>query len=195
MPEFMFRLRAEKRPMIFDTASDLADTFDTSLTATSIRLVDYGAYPAMLVCSDRRGVRWFCRGPEVPSVLRPQAAGSMTFANDLLKGSVGRSTSGHVYSDQWFSSVKRHSLHEDSRRISDELGLTLLWWENEDALIEIVACLVWQSAHSPASGVTSFAAHTALARAMENRATISCQLTVGSANSVASPPHSWQSRS
>jgi len=63
MPEFMFRLRAEKRPMIFDTASDLADTFDTSLTATSIRLVDYGAYPAMLVCSDRRGVRWFCRGP------------------------------------------------------------------------------------------------------------------------------------
>jgi Zn-dependent peptidase ImmA (M78 family) len=137
MPEFMFRPRAEKRPMTFDTASDLADTFDTSLTATSIRLVDYGSYPAMLVCSDRRGVRWFCRGPEVPSVLRPQAVGSMTFANDLLKGSVGRSTSGQVYSDQWFSSAKRHSIHEDSRRISDELVLTLLWWENEDALSEI----------------------------------------------------------
>jgi hypothetical protein len=61
----------------------------------------------------------------------------MTFANDLLKGSVGRSTSGQVYSDQWFSSAKRHSIHEDSRRISDELVLTLLWWENEDALSEI----------------------------------------------------------
>src|SRR5690606_6030659 len=50
MPDFMFRPRAEKRPMTFDTASDLADTFKTSLTATSIRFVDYGSYPAMLIC-------------------------------------------------------------------------------------------------------------------------------------------------
>jgi Zn-dependent peptidase ImmA (M78 family) len=137
MPDFMFRPRAEKRRMTFDTASDLADTFNTSLTATSIRLVEYGSYPAMLICSDAKGVRWSCRGSEVPRILRPQTAGRMTFANDLLRGSAGRSTSGQVYSDQWFSSVKRHSVHEDSRRIGDELVLTLLWWENEDPLVEI----------------------------------------------------------
>lgn len=137
MPDFMFRPRGGKRPMTFDTASDLADIFSTSLTATSIRLVDYGSYPAMLICSDTRGVRWSCRGPDVPKVLRPQTAGSMTFANDLLRGAGGGSMSGQVYSDQWFSSVKRQSLHEDSRRIGGDLVLTLLWWNDEDPLIEI----------------------------------------------------------
>src|SRR5262245_14251411 len=47
MPEFMFLPRAANRSMTFDTASDLADTFDMSLTATSIRLIDYGSYPAI----------------------------------------------------------------------------------------------------------------------------------------------------
>lgn len=137
MPDFMFRPRVQKRPMTFDTASDLANTFETSLTATSIRLVEYGSYPAMVVCSDQRDVRWSWRGPEVPRVMRPHLAGPLTFANDLLKGSGGSSASGEVYSDQWFSSVRRHGLHEDSRRLNDELVLTLLWWENEDPLIEI----------------------------------------------------------
>ena len=36
-----------------------------------------------------------------------------------------------MYSDQWFSSVKRHGVHEDSKRITDNLVLTLLWWKDE----------------------------------------------------------------
>ena len=62
----------------------------------------------------------------------------MTFADELLKGtSQGRTTSGHVYAEQWFSSVPTHSVHEDSRRISSELVLTLLWWDDESPLIEM----------------------------------------------------------
>lgn len=137
LPKFMFAPRTEKRPMTIETASDLANVFRTSLTATSIRLVDYGSYPAMLICSDERGVRWFCRGSGVPNILRPQAVGRMTFANDLLRRTGDAGRSGQVYSDQWFSSVKRHGVHEDSRRISDELVLTLLWWKDEGPLIEI----------------------------------------------------------
>jgi len=34
-------------------------------------------------------------------------------------------------------SVKRHTVHEDSKRIGDELVLSLLWWEDEGPLIEI----------------------------------------------------------
>ena len=42
MPKFMFEPRAKERPITFETASDLSKVFQTSLTATSIRLVDYG---------------------------------------------------------------------------------------------------------------------------------------------------------
>jgi len=61
----------------------------------------------------------------------------MTFAHDLLQREVVAKTSGRIYSDQWFLSVKRHSLHEESRRISAETVLTMLWWEDEDTLVEI----------------------------------------------------------
>ena len=62
----------------------------------------------------------------------------MTFASDLLRGtSRVAKTSGQVYSDQWFSSGRPHSVHEDSRRISSELVLTLLWWNDEGPLVEI----------------------------------------------------------
>ena len=102
-----------------------------------MRLIDYGSYPAMLVCSDAQRLRWFCRSADVPRSLWPQTAGRMTFASELLQGTSGLKTSGQVYSDQWFSSVRRHSIHEDSRCISNELVLTLLWWDDEDPLIEI----------------------------------------------------------
>jgi hypothetical protein len=61
----------------------------------------------------------------------------MTFASDLLKRQTSDRTHGDVYSDQWFSSVKRHSVHEDSKRITDDLVLTLLWWKDERPLIQI----------------------------------------------------------
>ena len=138
MPQFMFQPRAKGCPITFETASSLAEMFQTSLTATSIRLVDYGSYPAMLVCSDSQRIRWFRRGADVPGTLWPQSPGKMTFANELLGGaSRGRATSGQVYADQWFLSVPPHRVHEDSCRISSELVLTLLWWNDEDPLIEI----------------------------------------------------------
>ena len=138
LPQFMFQPRAKGCPITFETASSLADMFQTSLTATSIRLVDYGSYPAMLICSDSQRIRWFWRGADVPGTLWPQSPGKMTFANELLSGtSRGRTTSGQVYADQWFSSVPTHRVHEDSRLISSELVLTLLWWNDEGPLIEI----------------------------------------------------------
>ena len=138
MPKYMFESRAKGRPITFETASALADVFRTSLTATSIRLIDCGSYPAMLVCCDAQRVRWFWRGTDVPRNLWPQTPGCLTFASELLGGaSVSLPTSGSVYSDQWFSSVLPHSVHEDSRRIGGELVLTLLWWKDEDPLIEI----------------------------------------------------------
>ena len=66
LPKFMFVPLAARKPMTFATVEDLARTFETSLTATGIRLVEHGSFPAMLICSDVRGVRWFCRQALAP---------------------------------------------------------------------------------------------------------------------------------
>jgi hypothetical protein len=55
----------------------------------------------------------------------------MTFASELLKGQASARTNGDVYSDQWFPFVRRHSVHEDSTQIGDDLVLTLLCWTDE----------------------------------------------------------------
>jgi hypothetical protein len=72
MPEFMFKPRARGCPMTFDTVNDLAKEFQTSRTATAIRLVELGSYPAMLVCYGMEGRRWHISGPDVPDVFWPQ---------------------------------------------------------------------------------------------------------------------------
>lgn len=66
LPAFMFLPRAAEQEMVFQTVRALADEFQTSLTATAIRLVEKGSFPAMLICYGPEGRRWFSRGSDVP---------------------------------------------------------------------------------------------------------------------------------
>jgi len=64
--------------------------------------------------------------------------GRKTFAHDLAKGK-GDGGSGDVYVDEWFSGAdERHNIHEDSRRVTDDLVLSILWWTDEEPLKAIV---------------------------------------------------------
>lgn len=138
LPHSMFKPRAEAKPMTIESASALADTFAMSLTATTIRLVQLGSFPAVVVVSDVDRLRWFRRGPDVPESLWPHAPGRKTFAYDIARG-ITDSGSGNVYVDEWFNgAVERHSIHEDSRRLTDRLMLSILWWTDESPLEDIV---------------------------------------------------------
>lgn len=137
LPRFMFEPRAAQRPITFETVEALADTFATSLTATALRLVKLGSFPAVLVCSSNRGVDWYARNADVPRSLWPNAPGPRTYAADLLKSGAERSAHGDVSSDGWFSIRRRHYLFEDSRRIRSDHVLTLLSWPDETPLVEI----------------------------------------------------------
>jgi hypothetical protein len=137
MPRFMFEPQAAKKRITFETVDALAGAFATSLTATALRLIKLGSYPAVLVCSSSRGLEWRAKGADVPRSLWPNAPGPKTYAADLLKSGAERGGKGDVSSDTWFSTSRRHYVFEDSRRIGDDRVLTLLSWPDEDPLIRI----------------------------------------------------------
>ena len=124
--------------MTLRTVSELAAEFQTSLTATSLRLVQLGSFPAVVVVSGATRMRWFRRGPDVPESLWPRDPGRKTFAYDIARGKA-ENGEGHVYVDEWFTgAVERHNIHEDSRRLTQDLVLSILWWTDEGPLEEIV---------------------------------------------------------
>lgn len=140
LPESMFIPRAKKREMTFTTVRDLATQFQMSLTATAIRLVELGSYPAMVVCSGHGRRIWFQRGPDVPKSLRARdKPGAYTAAYDLLRGGIAPDGPLDVDADGWIDHLdaRRYTLREDSIRISHEMVLSLLWWKDERQLLEL----------------------------------------------------------
>lgn len=138
LPAAMFTVRAERRAMTLQTVSALADTFTASLTATAIRLVELGSYPAMVVVSDAERIRWFRRGPDVPDSLWPHVPGRTTLAYDIARATAD-SGRGDVYVDEWVSgATERHVVHEDSRGLTEYLVISILWWTDETPLQDIV---------------------------------------------------------
>jgi Zn-dependent peptidase ImmA (M78 family) len=138
MPAKIFRALAKGRPITFQTVEDLAALFRTSLSATAIRLVEYGSYPAMLVCNSRKGREWYVPSSNVREKLWPvDTPGSLTIAAALLKGFSPASPADRR-ADQWIKNYhpERYWIKEDSRRWYDSSVLTLVWWEDEAQLID-----------------------------------------------------------
>jgi hypothetical protein len=138
MPVSMFKPRAAAlKQMTFDTVKTLAREFTTSLTATAIRLVEHGPFPAMLVCSDGDGVQWVARSDGTKK-LWPQRPGEYTYAHDILNGS-GNEAAGDVKASAWFDHwiAQCHYVHEHSIKAFGVYVLSLLWWRDETMLIEL----------------------------------------------------------
>ena len=140
LPKFMFESRARNKEIIFDTVRELARDFQVSLTATAIRLVELGSYPAMIVCNEPGRRQWFIRGSDVPDVLWPRdTPGAYTSAHDLLRGSIKPEGPVNVQADGWINhpQARSYTLREDSIRMGDELLLSLIWWRDERQLLVI----------------------------------------------------------
>ncbi len=142
LPRKLFTKDARAREMTFSTVSELADRYQTSLTATAIRLVELGSFPAMLVCNESgsRRWKWFVRGPEVPESIWPAdqpAADSLAY--DLLHGSGREAGPSDVSAAAWFDRerAERYAVCEQSLR-SDKFVLSLLWWRDERQLLEML---------------------------------------------------------
>jgi hypothetical protein len=140
LPLFMFSPLAHGLPITFASVRQLADAFEMSLTATAIRLVNYGSYPSMLACFGPEGREWFVASPSVRGKLWPvERPGSHTGAFRLLNS--GQTQCGDlkdVRADEWINHphADQYWIKEDSVAIRPQLILALLWWEDEQQLID-----------------------------------------------------------
>ena len=66
LPRKLFEAEARTMPATFASVRVLAKTFETSMTASAIRLVELGSSPSMIVCTEVTGRKWFARSPLVP---------------------------------------------------------------------------------------------------------------------------------
>ena len=140
MPAPMFTLQAENKKISFETVHTLSKVFQVSRTATAIRLVELGSFPAMIVCNDTFKRRWFVRGPLVPEELWPlEKPGRDTGAFSLLQDPGKNQESFDTRADNWIEhqNSSRYWVREDSVRITPDLILTLLWWKNERQILDL----------------------------------------------------------
>jgi hypothetical protein len=127
------------KTMDFHVVKSLAETFNTSLTSTAIRLVECGPLPTMLIYYSRQGREWFVRASAVAERLwPPQTPRSGMKAFDLLKGGIDE-LQGDVPAEAWFDhpEAEGHYIDEHSIRTSYGDVLSFLWWKDEHMLIDV----------------------------------------------------------
>lgn len=141
LPRKLFAAAARGAAPTFGCARDLARTFDTSLTATAIRLVELGSSPAMIVCTDSNGRGWFFRSPIIPTSVWPLSKpGQGSVARRLHSGALSRAPGPEtVDADEWIDlpNASEYTLVEDSVFGGPGLVLALLWWKDEAQLLAI----------------------------------------------------------
>ena len=133
----MVKPRLGKQAPTLDTVQAIASTFNTSMTATALRVVELGMWPAMVVCNSKDKRQWFKRGRDVPDKiwpLRTLAEGSVAFG--LLRDAGSTSGTDEVDADAWIElpDAGDYSLVESSFKVTPELVVSVIWWKDQAQL-------------------------------------------------------------
>ncbi len=140
LPAKLFRPLSKGLPITFKSVQQLADVFRMSLSATAIRLVEYGSYPAMLICNGAGGRQWYVAKSDVSSKLWPvDRPGQSTHAAELLNRRDLTMGPRKVGAEQWIKNFRadQYWLKEDSIPWVNQSVLSLVWWEDESQLIDL----------------------------------------------------------
>lgn len=131
MPAYLFDPHVSRVPRLtFAFAEQLADTFRVSRTAATIRAVERGCAPALLVCHGATGLKWAVTSPLVPDRWRPlkeMSADSAAFPVQF--GKLREQRQGkRVKASAWFGirEAERFDIREETVRSTGGETLTLL---------------------------------------------------------------------
>jgi Zn-dependent peptidase ImmA (M78 family) len=130
MPKALFEPWCDlNRPSLRETGA-LADEFGTSLTATTLRFVEFAPEPCAVVYSVNGVVEWLDWSPNFRiGIKKGTRLTTRTYAGDLVAGNhvfdYLQQVDGEAWSDApWASDV---DLYEHSRQVGPDSVLTFLW--------------------------------------------------------------------
>lgn len=137
LPVYLFDPLARNRSLDLETVRDLADTFQTSLTATAIKLVRRGSYPAVLASYKCGRREWYFPSDTVPPAFTPLESLEQSTGTANAHGTAPQGT-GDVCADRWFDHehAGRYYIRESWFRTTSDSVVALLWWEDEDQLLD-----------------------------------------------------------
>jgi hypothetical protein len=147
MPRYLFHpMAAEVARPSFDLIGDLADRFDTSLTATAIRFIDMNTVPAILVCHGPAGRQWFKAAKDVPSRWFPRSdLDADSFAFGALFSDTVENRPRKIGAEAWFDrfDAEPYDITGHTVKTSKDELMTLLLLEDEEMLQEGEAHRSW----------------------------------------------------
>lgn len=136
MPRYLLTPKVSELGRIgFDSIGGLAEAFNTSLTATSIRLVDLDHISGFVISHTPRGRKWFARAPSVPRHWFPREdLDPKSFAFSVQFG--GRSDDSaprKVGADAWFDrhNAARFMVREQTLRVARDETISLVLLEDK----------------------------------------------------------------
>jgi len=139
MPGYLLRPIARSYARLtFEAVGTIANLFNTSVTATAIRLVEGRHSPAVLVCHGSQGRKWFVRSPDVPTRWFPRSdLDAESFASGVLFGNQpGDRFPRKIGADAWFErrEAERYEVTEQTVHVADNEILTLVLISDDDML-------------------------------------------------------------
>lgn len=141
LPHYLFRpIAREHDKPTFKAVSVLADVFNTSFTATAIRLIESDHSPALLICHSRNGRKWFTRAPGLADHWFPKSElDTASSAFDVVYGTrQGDPSPRKIRADAWFDcwEARGFNIYEQTMRVADGEILTILLLADQRMLEE-----------------------------------------------------------
>jgi hypothetical protein len=141
LPAKMFTQLAHAKPITIESVTDLTATFKMSKTATAIRLIEHGSFPAIIAYFEAGEKKWsFAKKGDVPLLLKPNShPGPQTVTASMFSDPSVSEDSDDIRADHWFAANRseRYYIRESCFRTGPDSVVTLLWWEDEKQLIDL----------------------------------------------------------
>jgi hypothetical protein len=139
MPNYLFRpLAHHHTKLTFKAVTAMADSFNTSHTATAIRLVESDEFTALLVCHGPQGRKWFIRAPSVPDhwFPKPDLNADSSAIEVLFGAKPDDPVPRKIGAGAWFNcrEAPQFEIHEQTMRTGEDEVLTLLLFNNSRVL-------------------------------------------------------------